>query len=48
MTIGGWILMSLSCGTVTGLMVFCYYRLLRNQGSDSSQPRERNDAKRPR
>lgn len=30
MTTAGWALMLLSCGTVTGVMVFCYWRLLRD------------------
>jgi hypothetical protein len=29
MTISGWILMTLSCGSVTALLVFCYVRLFR-------------------
>jgi hypothetical protein len=28
-TIAGWILMLVSCGSVTALTIFCYYRLLR-------------------
>ena len=29
MTWAGWTLMLVSCGFVLGLMVFCYYRVLR-------------------
>lgn len=28
MTTGGWIFMLVSCGSVIGLMGFCYYRVL--------------------
>jgi hypothetical protein len=28
-TAAGWFLMLVSCGTVTGVTVFCYWRLLR-------------------
>jgi hypothetical protein len=28
-TVGGWLFMSLSCGTVTALTIFCYARMLR-------------------
>ena len=34
MTTGGWILMTLSCGTVLGLTAFCYYRVLTSCGPD--------------
>lgn len=30
MTVGGWILMLLSVGSVTGLVVFCFARVLGN------------------
>lgn len=29
MTTGGWILLGLSCGTVTGLVAFCFWKVLR-------------------
>ena len=29
MTVGGWILMLVSCGFVLTLLVFCYWRVLR-------------------
>ena len=28
MSLAGWILLTLSCGTITGLVVFCYWRIL--------------------
>ncbi len=31
MTAGGWVLMLLSCSFVTGLLAFCYTRLLRSE-----------------
>jgi len=30
MTVAGWLLMVVSCGGVTALTIFCYYRLLRS------------------
>jgi hypothetical protein len=29
MTLAGWLLMLLSCGTVVALVVFCFWRVLR-------------------
>lgn len=37
MTWAGWLLMGVSCGTVTAVTVFCYIRLLRN----NSESRDR-------
>jgi hypothetical protein len=28
MTVGGWLLLVLSCGSVTSLVVFCFWRVL--------------------
>lgn len=33
MTLGGWILMLLSCGFVLFLLIFCYWRVLRAPSS---------------
>lgn len=33
MTTAGWIIMTLSVGTVTSLLVFCFYRVLRKPSS---------------
>ncbi len=37
MTAAGWFLMVVSCGSTTGLLVFCYRRLLRAEASDGEQ-----------
>jgi hypothetical protein len=29
MTLAGWLLLAFSCGTITALVVFCYWRVLR-------------------
>lgn len=45
MTAGGWLMMLLSCGTVTALVVFCYARLLRHDlpaSRDSTDQRRRD------
>lgn len=28
MSVGGWILLIISCGTITSLVLFCYWRIL--------------------
>jgi hypothetical protein len=39
MTIAGWLLMAVSCGSITALTVFCYVRLLRGPGADRATRR---------
>lgn len=39
MTVAGWLLMTVSCGTVSALTVFCYLRLLRGPGADRAARR---------
>lgn len=35
MTLGGWIVMTLSVGGVTGLLLWCIYKVLSTPGSES-------------
>ncbi len=43
MTAAGWFLMLATCGSVTALLVFCYWRLLSSPAPDRHRESERHD-----